>query len=237
MNTFLEKPTQMHLENIAFYGRTFDEYCAIFNLDPAELEGKRILDTASGSASFAAESLHRGYDVTASDPLYDRSAPSLGRIGSMDIESVIAKAREVESVFTFSYYKSIDEVYKARYKAIRGFLDDYPSGRALGRYQCASLPDLPFSDNAFDIVLNGHFLFLYAERLGDAFVFNAVSELLRVSSRSVYLYPLIQLNGQKYPRLDELVKKVENNGVTAEFRSLEFEFFKGADTCLILNQP
>ncbi|MEM7671795.1 MAG: hypothetical protein AAF212_00495 [Verrucomicrobiota bacterium] len=236
MNTLSEKPTRMHLENIAFYGRTFEEYCSIFKLEPSELSELRILDTASGSASFAAEAAQRGIDITATDPLYDRSATALGRIGAMDIENVIARARQTESVFTYSYYKSMDEVYQARYRAMRGFIEDYPSGRALGRYQSATLPHLPFSDGAFDLVLNGHFLFLYAERLGDAFVFNAVSELLRVSRRSVFLYPLIQLNGERYPLMDELVKKLDFEGVSSEFRPLDFEFFKGANQCLKLRK-
>ena len=237
MTTLLEETTTMYLENVAFYGRTLEEYRHIFDLDLDALKRDKVLDTASGSSSFAAEANARGINVTASDPMYDRSAISLGRIGSMDIENVIARARHAESSFKFSYYDSMDAVYRSRFKALQGFLEDYPGGRAMGRYVSGSLPELPFEDNSFDVVLNGHFLFLYAERLGDAFVFNAVSELLRVSRRSVYLYPLIQLNGRRYPKLDELVKNMQTKGVHSEFRNLQFEFFKGANQCLQLYQP
>lgn len=236
MNTLFENQSTIHLENIAFYGRTLEEYLEIFDLNLASLRGKRVLDTASGSASFAAEAAREGVDVVATDPLYDRSAEALGRLGTMDIENVIARAKDAEHQFVFSYYKDMDQVQRSRYRAIKNFVEDYAYGRAVGRYQTATLPHLPFGDNSFDTVLNGHFLFLYAERLGDAFVFNAVSELLRVASRSVCIYPLIQLNGYEYPLMGELLKEVAQQGITAKVCPLKYEFFKGANYSLRLEK-
>ena len=64
-----------------------------------------------------------------------------------------------------------------------------------------------------------------------------MSELLRVSSRSVCIYPLIQLDGYEYPLLGELLKEVGQQGVSAEICPLKFEFFKGANHYLKLEKP
>lgn len=49
--------------------RTFGEYRAMFDLDDADLAGT-LLDCPGGAASFTAEALQRGIDVTAADPAY-----------------------------------------------------------------------------------------------------------------------------------------------------------------------
>ena len=48
--------------------------------------------------------------------------------------------------------------------AMRRFLADFARGKCEGRYLDASLPDLPFEDNGFDLALSSHFLFLYSEQ-------------------------------------------------------------------------
>ena len=42
----------LNLENIAITGRTFEEYCAFFDLKLQNLKGKKVLDCPSGASSF-----------------------------------------------------------------------------------------------------------------------------------------------------------------------------------------
>ena len=46
--------------------------------------------------------------------------------------------------------------------ALRAFLADFEAGRRSDRYVDAALPVLPFTDDAFDLALSSHFLFLYS---------------------------------------------------------------------------
>lgn len=234
MKTF-STPDIYPIESIAFLGRTFDEYLRFFDLHDNVLASQSTLDVSAGPSSFAAEASHRNFQVTACDPLYDRTASALGRVGSMDVESVLSKAAEQKQHFRFSHYSSMEEVYRLRYEALRRFSEDYPIGRALGRYVCASLPELPFSDGSYDLVLNAHFLFLYGNRFDPSFIRQSLSELLRVSREEVLIYPLVQLNGERYP-VESLREYFASQGARMTVKSLDFEFFSGSNEFLSLTK-
>jgi hypothetical protein len=85
------------------------------------------------------------------------------------------------------------------------------------RYLAASLPDLPFADRSFDLVLSGHLLFSYAP-LGDGGLMagegsdldwhrRALAELCRVSREQVRLYPAhtIALEARRHPHAEALL--------------------------------
>lgn len=48
------------LERVYLFGRTYDEYEQMFNLDIEQLRTRKVLDCGAGPASFAAESNRRG---------------------------------------------------------------------------------------------------------------------------------------------------------------------------------
>src|SRR5437763_12457580 len=60
----------LHLDRVVLLGRTFDEYCRYFLLEPEELAGKTVLDVAGGVSSFCAEANTRGIRVTSFDSIY-----------------------------------------------------------------------------------------------------------------------------------------------------------------------
>jgi len=67
-----------NLNNIVPWGRSFDEYAHMFDLDARALSG-RFLDCAGGPANFNAEATLRGLRVMSCDPLYGASAQEIQR--------------------------------------------------------------------------------------------------------------------------------------------------------------
>jgi ubiquinone/menaquinone biosynthesis C-methylase UbiE len=102
---------------------------------------------------------------------------------------------------------------------LNDFLDDYPAGRAHGRYIDAELPDLPFSDLSFDIALCSHFLFLYTTQLGDSFHRRAIREMCRVA-REVRIFPLLALGAVPSPLVEPMA--AEFGGLASTYRSNRF---------------
>jgi len=78
--------------------------------------------------------------------------------------------------FVWSHIRSIEELGRVRMGAMRDFLADYPQGKRAGRYIPGELPKLPFSDDAFDLALCSHFLFLYSEHYDCAFHVQSLRE-------------------------------------------------------------
>jgi hypothetical protein len=63
----------MNLSSIVPWGRSFDEYRAMFALSDADLQG-RVLGCGDGPASFNAEATAMGARVVSVDPIYAHSA-------------------------------------------------------------------------------------------------------------------------------------------------------------------
>ena len=142
--------------------RSFTEYQAMFALTDADLAG-RVLDCPGGGASFAAMVGARGGDAIAADPAY--ASPPADLIDRLDAELrrgsawVTAHAHR----YTWSFFGDLAEHDRIRTDSARLFSEDlqhHPD-----RYVTAALPELPFSDGEFDLVLSSHLLFTYADRL------------------------------------------------------------------------
>ena len=78
------------------------------------------------------------------------------------------------------------------------FQEDYESGHRQKRYLNASLPSLPFGNDASDPTLCSHFLFLYSHHLDLDFHVDAIKELGCVV-REVRIYLLVVLDGLPPP--------------------------------------
>src|SRR6185369_4107934 len=118
----------------------------------------------SGAASFAAEAAPLGIDVTAVDPLFENPVEKLRGIGETDIDHVMEEVAKVRHVYTSSYFESVEQMRTARRRTLDLFCADFAGRRAEGRYLPALLPNLPFEDGQFDLVLSGHMLFIYDDR-------------------------------------------------------------------------
>lgn len=220
--------SHLNIDRIPFIGRTYDEYLSLFDLDEKTIRQGPVLDCPAGAASFTAEAAMSGMDVTACDILYNRGVDSLDEMGRRDIEHIHHKVKEVPHLFKWNYYKDIDNLIFFREAALSIFIDDFGNGLKEGRYRYAELPDLPFADRKFSLVLSSHFLFLYGDRLEFNFHIACIMELVRVCAGEVRLYPLTGLDARPYKYLDDIRTVLNSNGIEAETVRIPFEFQKGS---------
>ncbi|MDH4127883.1 MAG: class I SAM-dependent methyltransferase [Spirochaetota bacterium] len=225
----------IQLDRIAFYGRTLTEYLKFFNLNLNELNAKSILDCNSGASSFVAEAHRKGINVIGCDPLYGHSVDYIIKQGYSDIDHVIEKVSPKINLFNWSFYKSLETLKEYRTNALKGLINDYVNGTMDNRYINAKLPVLPFADHSFNLVLSGHFLFVYSDRLDYDFHLRSILELLRVSKEEVRIYPLVGLDTNIYTHMDKLLSNLANKGIKVDIMPVDFEFQWGANQILCLN--
>ena len=115
--------------------------------------------------------------------------------------------------------------------ALRGFLADYDAGRLAGRYVDAALPVLPFADDAFDLALSSHFLFLYSGQFDLDFHVAALREMLRVAAE-VRVFPLLQLGGAPSPHVTGVQVTLAATGVRVTVEPVPYEFQRGGNRML-----
>ncbi len=235
MNALLTQP-ELDVPSFAFFGRTLAEYTQFFALDLPRLKGRSVLDVAAGPSSFTAEATRRGIDAVAVDPLYGGSVEELTERVGADYRTMVAQMQEKAHLFRFKAFGSFEEAELSRRSAAERFLADYATGFAHGRYLGASLPLLPFFDQAFDTVLCAHLLFVYARRLDFDFHLAACRELVRVSREDVRIHPVVGPNGRKYPELGRLRIALAEEGIDSQLVEVDYEFFSGSDAMLVLRR-
>lgn len=227
---------QLKLDRVVFYGRSLAEYEKFFNLDLLSLKGRTVLDCPAGAASFAAESGRLPINVVAVDPCFANPVEELRAQAEADLDHVLEEVQKVWHHYASGYFASIDEVRATRMRSLELFCSDFSAGRTTGRYVDALLPKLPFADGQFDLVLSGHFLFIYDDRLDYDFHLAAARELARVSSGEVRIFPPRGMNREPYRQLEQLRHDLELCGIMSELRPSNYEFVKGWKDLLVLNQ-
>ena len=218
------------LDKVVPWGRAFDEYLAMFSLGKSDLE-KTMLGCGDGPASFNAIAARRGLRVVSCDPLYALSAGVIRDRIRQTVPVMTEQTRKNHEEFVWNYFRSIDELVKARINAMEIFLDDFPDGLSTGRYIDASLPDLPFPDNRFDIALCSHFLFLYSEQKGMGFHVDSIVEMCRVASE-VRIFPLLELGSVRSRHLESVTDELRNLGFSANIVPVDYEFQLGGNEML-----
>ncbi len=216
------------LEKIVPWGRSFDEYVAMFSLTESDLE-KRILGCGDGPASFNAEMTRRGGKVTSVDPIYQFSAREIKERINATYYDVMEQTRKNRDEFFWKHIKTVEELGLIRMEAMDKFLADYSAGD--GRYVNAELPSLPFGDKGFDIALCSHFLFLYGKQLSVEFHLQSVKELCKVASE-VRIFPLLELGAKKSRHLEEVVQALEEDEYECGIEKVTYEFQKGGNQML-----
>jgi hypothetical protein len=214
------------LSSVVPWGRSFDEYVAMFSLGAAELTG-RILGCGDGPASFNAVAARRGYRVISADPLYGFTGAEIRARIDETVETIAEQTRRNANEFVWTRFRSVDELVGARLEAMGEFLADFPQGRQAGRYVVAALPRLPFADASFDLALCSHFLFLYSGQFDLRFHVESLVELRRVS-REVRVFPLHELGSVPSRHVDGVIRELERRGYRAERVGVGYEFQRSA---------
>jgi hypothetical protein len=226
----MKKNMRYELKRVLPWGRSFDEYLRMFNLNDDDLN-RRILGCADGPASFNAEMYRRGRRVISCDPVYRFTKEQLKTQIKRASVKIIEQTRKNMDNFMWSSIGSIRELRDIRLTAMRRFLDDYELGKKQGRYIVAELPILPFDNGAFDIALCSHFLFLYSDRLSLEFHRESIVQLLRVAD-DVRIFPLIDLDLKPSPYVQPIASSLEENGFTISIERVNYEFQRGGNKML-----
>ena len=225
----------MQLAEVVPWGRNAAEYRRMFDLTTDDLDG-RILGCGDGPAGFNAEMTAAGHDVVSVDPLYAFQSEEIRARIDATYATVVDQVKANPGRYVWREFADPDALAAARMAAMARFLQDFPQGKRAGRYRAASLPDLPFSAGSFDLALVSHLLFLYTDQLDAAFHVAAVQELLRVA-QEVRIFPLLSLAGRFSPHVTVVEDWCADNGVTAEIRTVPYEFQVGATEMLVIAHP
>jgi ubiquinone/menaquinone biosynthesis C-methylase UbiE len=223
---------KFQIEGPIFIGRSCTEYLKMFNLDLQDLKDKKILDCAAGASSFTAKMTGRGYDVKAVDILYGKDPSFLQKRCKDHLIALVSALSKLEGHFVWNFFENLDELKKTRLEACRQFFEDYKNNRE--KYIKADLLNLPFKDNAFNVVLCSHLLFIYDHRLSYEFHINAVKEMLRVTSEDVLIHPLVRHKAIK----SRYVKKVAEDlpDVDVMIERVDYEFRNGGNEMIRINK-
>ena len=199
----------------------------MFALTDDDLRVKTV-GCGDGPASFNAEATRRGSKVVSCDPIYRYDVDQLRSRIAATYDEILEQTRRNAGEFVWTTIHSVDELGRVRMAAMNEFLDDYPTGRAEGRYIDAELPNLPFSDSSFDLALSSHFLFLYTTQLGEAFHRAAIREMCRVA-REVRIFPLLALGAIASALVEPLMGELREQGFTASIDDVPYEFQRGGN--------
>jgi hypothetical protein len=210
--------------------RSYAEYEAMFDLK--ELPDS-ILDCCAGGAGFTAEAAERGVDAIAADPAYELETSELVDSVRRSLPATSGIVDEHQGSFVWHWYGSPERKDQYRIEAADRFLQDVMA--APERYVAAGLPDLPFGDRRFELVLCSHLLFTWSDKYDRDWHEAALRELIRVSNSEVRIFPLVQQGaGEPIPWLPELLASLE--GVTTEIRKVPYEFQLGANEMLVITR-
>lgn len=230
------RPDAIQLPAVSFFGRSLAEYAQFFQLDLQALKGRDVLDVAAGPSSFTAEACARKINAVAVDPRYGGPLDSLATQVQLDYAAMFTQMRAKPGLFRLKSFPSIDAAELDRRAAAQRFLADYETHFIHNRYVTGSLPRLPFFDGTFDLVLCAHLLFTYAARFDHDWHLAACKELVRVSAGEVRIHPVCGLDGKPYPGLPRLRRELKEAGIASEIRAVDYEFFAGATSMLVLRR-
>jgi hypothetical protein len=223
-----------NLDQLLVTARRFADYVAMFRLTPEDLALGPILDCPGGVASFGAEARALGAAVVGVDPVYAQPRDALVAHAESELARNMRFVAGHAERFRWDQVGSIEEHEARRRDGLERFAADYRHG---GRsYVAASLPTLPFADDAFALALSSHLLFSYSDRLDRDFHLASLFELVRVTAGEVRCFPLVDLWARRYHALEELRERLAHAGVDSEIREADYEFQRGGREMLVCSR-
>ncbi|HLO49893.1 MAG TPA: SAM-dependent methyltransferase [Kamptonema sp.] len=220
----------LKLETVIPWGRSLDEYIAMFHLTASDRH-LAILDCAGGPASFNVEMTRQGNNVISCDPIYQFTADDIAKRIQECYQTVVNGTKANLNCYNWTDIESPEKLGEVRMTAMQQFLEDLPGGIEQHRYIIGELPSLPFTNRQFDLALCSHFLFTYADHLSAEFHLASILELCRVA-QEVRIFPLLKLSGETVPIIPLLLQELEARGYTALIAEVCYEFQKGGNQML-----
>lgn len=217
------------LKDLLLWGHSLEDYRQMFDLTGQDLN-KKVLDCASGYASFNAEMHALGKLIVSCDKAYDLSLDELQVYVDTGLQNMLEKVRENREHFIWKKYPSIEALAENHSEMIDKFLADFSQGKKQGRYVSYALPKLPFKDNQFNLALCAHLLFMTPE-LDLQFHLKSILEMCRVAGEA-RIFPLIDEAGEPSPLLPPVMLSLQQQNYGVEVKHVSYEFQKGANAML-----
>jgi hypothetical protein len=195
---------------------------------------QRILDCGAGGASFVSEWCDRGGSALACDPMYALPLEEQAELVRNGVERAAANVVAEPDRYVWKTFVNAQVHKSHRESAANRFLSDIEQQPQ--RYVPGSLPDLPFTSDAFDLVLSSHLLFVYSRTISFEEHVEYLREMFRVAPE-VRLFPLVGFEGDAAPLVRSVCAVLEAEGAAVEVRGVSYEFFRGASEYLCIRRP
>lgn len=225
----------LDLKTVVLMGRTFEEYYKMFDLDNELLKNEILLDAASGVSSFCAEANSKGFNVTGSDKIYYFSPDEIETKCALDLDSVMEQMPAIADIYLWDFFKDIQSLKANREKAYRSFLEDFKK-YGIKRYKPVEYPVTDFRDEQFTMSLVSHLLFLYEDKLDYDFHKKTILELLRISSREIRIFPIVNFKGIRSRYIEHLVHDEDFRNLKISIKRVGYEFMKNANEMMVIRK-
>lgn len=186
----------------------------MFDLDQLSVASTTFLDCPAGASSFAAQVRARGGTAVSVDPVYTEAADELRARVAKNLEGARDWLESRADLLNWDHLGSVSAYMRASETTADLFAYDYKNNPQ--HYVAAALPELPFEDESFDIVLSGNFLFAYDDQIDPAEHKRHLVELCRVARREVRVHPVINRDGDGDAFGPELRDRLMAAGIATE---------------------
>ena len=216
--------------SIVPWGRSYDEYVAMFALSEKDLNGT-ILGCGDGPADFNSVLTARGGHVISIDPIYQFCSEEIKQRIDETCESVVEQTKQNVDKFLWTKFENVEDLVRVRLRAMGNCLYDFNKGKEEGRYIAGELPTLPPFNFHFDLALSSHFLFLYSDNLTYEFHERSIDSMLAVADE-IRIFPILDLNSNRSKYLDRIVERYRSMNYVVEERVVDYEFQIGGNRML-----
>lgn len=216
------------------------EYLKMFGLDLNSLsKDTRIMDIASGVASFGVEMRERGFNVTSVDPLYALTASEIRSKAEPFLTDWSKKFSSPDSFTTVDgappawlVKNPLEEIatpgqmLRIREAGLQKFIEDFEKDKGT-HYIASSLPELIDLEGAYGLILCGNYLMAYTSQNLDLTV-NSIKSMSQHLSKNgeIRIYP----GGSAFEGVEENLKEaLYQAGLHLEVIPSEHRFVKGWD--------
>lgn len=223
----------MQLTEIVPWGRGLPEYIQMFSL-PSTILKSKILDCAGGPSGFNSTITKLGGNVVSCDVVYNQTKEELNEKIQGLYSQIKTEIARLKSIHPPEAVKAFEDLNIMRMAAMKEFLEDYDTGKKIGRYLHAGLPSLPFKDKEFNLALCSHFLFTYTDQLSLDFHIESIKELARVGE-VVKIFPLFNIDGTPSSYLNPVIGKLLEEGYKVDLETVHYLVQEGANQMMVVS--
>ena len=173
--------------------------------------------------------------MTASDRIYNSGSSEIEHKCRIDLDLVLKQLPGISDQYIWNYFKDIRSLKNNREKAYRSFIEDFKK-YGTGRYVPVEFPVTDFPSDKFTIALASHFLFLYEDRLDYDFHKKTILELLRVTSKEVRIFPIVNFKGKRSMFVERIIQDEDIERFQISIKKVTYEFIRNGNEMMVIEK-